>query len=89
MMIIQKLINGFIHHLAKTYPEYEWSTMRMKSMTRVVRENTRTHERIAYCFIDDNGNIRKPDGWNHQKGIRGNVTDPHISTYSADRISEY
>lgn len=34
----------------------------------------------AYCFLDADGNILKPDGWKRPaKGIRGSIFDQHYS----------
>ena len=55
------------------YPKYELNIG--KKYIRVV-----TSEGSAYCFLDSEGNIYKPDGWKRPaKHIRGSIFDENFS----------
>ena len=69
------------HHKAKyptlyengQYPSYEFTVGR--KYIRVVSSGV-----AAYCFLDHEGNIYKPDGWKRPaRHIRGSIFDPNFS----------
>jgi hypothetical protein len=88
MLIVGPHTQAFIDGLNTKFPGDTFSAMPGRKYDRIVRVSEGSTQRMAFAFIDANGNVYKSAGWQGPaKGVR--YTNVKSALIDADRFGSF
>lgn len=86
MTVFPKAIDTFVDALNLKHEDYKFTVERLRKYARIVRQpiyngKTEDYQKSVYLFVDVNGNVYKPAGWNRPaQTIRAFITDSNAES---------